>query len=73
MAIREQMNRAFNEGEHAHKLTYEGHSIILEDSSHVYAAVVINGEDQPIMYKIILKALQIMERKYAADYGQDTK
>jgi len=68
MAIREQMNRAFNEGEHVHKLAYEGHSIILEDSNHVYAAVVINGEDKPIMYKIILKALQIMERKYAKDF-----
>ncbi len=72
MAIREQMNLAYNEGEHIHKLTYEGHSIILEDSNHVYAAVVINGEDRPIMYKIILKALQIMERKYANDFDNWT-
>ena len=72
MAIREQMNRAFNEGEHVHKLTYEGHSIILEDSNHVYAAVVINGEEKPIMYKIILKALQIMERKYANEFNNWT-
>ncbi len=69
MAIREQMSKAFNEGEHVHKLTYEGHSIILEDSNHVYAAVVINGDEKPIMYKIILKALQIMEKKYASEFN----
>jgi len=63
MAIKEQMNRAFKEGEHVHTLTYEGHSIILEDSQHVYAAIVIVGEAQPVMYRIILKALQIMEKK----------
>lgn len=68
MAIREQMNRAFKEGEHIHKLTYEGHSIILEDSSHVYAAVVIAGEEKPVMYKIILKALQIMEKRFASEF-----
>ncbi|MCK5038295.1 MAG: hypothetical protein KAS16_04290 [Thermoplasmata archaeon] len=72
MAIREQMNRAYNEGEHVHMLAYEGHSIILEDSNHVYAAVVINGEVKPIMYKIILKALQIMERKYASNFDNWT-
>ncbi len=65
MAIKEQMNRAFKEGEHVHTLTYEGHTIILEDSQHVYAAVVVVGEAQPVMYRIILKALQIMEKKLA--------
>jgi hypothetical protein len=63
MAIREQMGKAFKEGQHVHSLTYEGHTIILEDSIHVYAAVVVKGEATPVMYKIILKALQIMERK----------
>ena len=48
-----------------HTLTYEGHSIILEESVHVYAAVVVIGEAQPVMYRIILKALQIMEKKLA--------
>jgi len=63
MAIREQMSKAFKEGQHVHSLSYEGHTIILEDSIHVYAAVVVAGEATPVMYKIILKALQIMERK----------
>ena len=67
MAIKEQMNRAFKEGEHVHTLTYEGHTIILEDSQHVYAAVVVIGEAQPVMYRIILKALQIMEKKLAKE------
>ena len=67
MAIKEQMNRAFKEGEHVHTLTYEGHTIILEDSQHVYAAVVVVGEAQPVMYRIILKALQIMEKKLAKE------
>lgn len=62
MAIREQMARAYKEGDHLHTLRYEGHSIILEDSVHVYAAVVVRGQAKPIMYRIILKALQIMER-----------
>jgi hypothetical protein len=68
MAIREQMSKAFNEGEHIHTLKYEGHSIILEDSSHVYAAVVVTGEAQAIMYRIILKALQIMEKKLNKEF-----
>jgi hypothetical protein len=63
MAIKEQMTRAFNEGEHLHSLTYEGHTILLEDSVHVYAAVVVAGEAKPVMYRVILKALQIMEKK----------
>lgn len=67
MAIKEQMNRSFKEGVHIHTLTYEGHSIILEDSQHVYAAVVVIGEAQPIMYRIILKALHIMEKKLARE------
>ena len=68
MAIREQMNKAFKEQEHVHKLTYQGHSIILEDSNHVYAAVVIAGEEKPVMYKIILKALQIMEKRFSKEF-----
>jgi len=68
MAIKEQMNRAFKEGEHVHSLTYEGHTIILEDSLHVYAAIVIVGEAKPVMYKVILKALQIMEKKLATEF-----
>jgi hypothetical protein len=67
MAIKEQMGRAFREGEHVHALTYEGHTIILEDSVHVYAAVVIVGEPKPVMYRVILKALQIMEKKLAVE------
>jgi len=67
MAIKEQMNRAFKEGEHVHTLTYEGHTIILEDSQHVYAAIVVIGEAKPVMYRIILKALQIMEKKLAKE------
>jgi hypothetical protein len=65
MAIREQMSRAFKEGEHVHALTYEGHTIILEDSVHIYAAVVVVGEPRAVMYKVILKALQIMEKNMA--------
>jgi len=68
MAIKEQMGRAFKEGEHLHSLTYEGHTIILEDSVHVYAAVVIVGEAKPVMYRVILKALQIMEKKLASEF-----
>ncbi len=68
MAIKEQMGKAFREGEHVHSLTYEGHTIILEDSVHVYAAVVIVGEAKPIMYRVILKALQIMEKKLAPEF-----
>ncbi|MBA3046302.1 MAG: hypothetical protein KKH41_01995 [Candidatus Thermoplasmatota archaeon] len=68
MAIKEQMGRAFKEGEHVHTLAYEGHTIILEDSVHVYAAVVIVGEAKPVMYRVILKALQIMERKLSAQF-----
>ncbi|MFO7618661.1 MAG: hypothetical protein R6W91_03275 [Thermoplasmata archaeon] len=68
MAIKEQMGRAFKEGEHLHTLTYEGHSIILEDSVHVYAAVVIVGEAKPVMFRVILKAIQIMEKKLAAEF-----
>jgi len=67
MAVREQMGRAFKEGEHVHSLKYEGHTIILEDSRHVYAAVVVAGEAEPVMYRIILKALQIMEKKLAKE------
>ncbi len=63
MAIKEQMTRAFKEGEHLHSLTYEGHTILLEDSVHVYAAVVVAGEAKPVMYRVVLKALQIMEKK----------
>jgi len=63
MAVKEQMNKAFKEGEHVHSLTYEGHTIILEDSVHVYAAIVVIGDAQPVMYRIILKALQIMEKR----------
>lgn len=69
MAIKEQMNRAFKEGEHVHTLNYEGHTIILEDSTHVYAAVVVVGEAKPVMYRIILKALQIMEKKLANEFN----
>jgi hypothetical protein len=68
MAIKEQMGRAFKEGEHVHSLTYEGHTIILEDSVHAYAAVVIVGEPKPVMYRVILKALQIMEQKLAPEF-----
>ncbi|MDD4308009.1 MAG: hypothetical protein PHU53_04285 [Thermoplasmata archaeon] len=68
MAIKEQMGRAFREGEHVHSLTYEGHTIILEDSVHVYAAIVVLGEAKPVMYKVILKALQIMEKKLASEF-----
>jgi Fe2+ transport system protein FeoA len=68
MAIKEQMGRAFREGEHVHTLTYDGHTIILEDSVHVYAAVVIVGEPKPVMYRVILKALQIMEKKLANEF-----
>ncbi len=67
MAIKEQMGRAFREGEHIHSLTYEGHTIILEDSVHVYAAIVIVGEPKPVMYRVVLKALQIMEKKLAVE------
>lgn len=72
MAIREQMSKAFKEGQHIHTLDYEGHSIILENSTHVYAAVVIKGETTPIMYKIILKALQIMEKKLRTEFDNWT-
>lgn len=68
MAIREQMGRAFKEGEHIHSLTYEGHTIILEDSVHIYAAVVVVGEPRAVMYKVILKALQIMEKNMAQTF-----
>ncbi|MDO9538136.1 MAG: hypothetical protein Q7J68_07440 [Thermoplasmata archaeon] len=68
MAIKEQMTKAFKEGEHVHSLTYEGHTIILEDSTHVYAAVVIVGESKPVMYRVILKAIQIMENKLATEF-----
>lgn len=68
MAIKEQMGRAFKEGEHVHSLAYEGHTIILEDSVHVYAAVVVKGEPKPVMYRVILKALQIMEKKLATEF-----
>lgn len=68
MAIREQMTKAFEEGTHVHSLSYQGHTIILEDSEHVYAAVVVAGEAKPIMYKIILKALRIMEKKMKASF-----
>jgi hypothetical protein len=68
MAIKEQMGRAFKEGEHVHTLTYDGHTIILEDSVHVYAAVVIMGEPKPVMYRVILKALQIMEKKLSNEF-----
>ncbi len=67
MAIKEQMNKAYKEGEHVHSLNYQGHTIILEDSKHVYAAVVIVGESKPVMYCIILKALQIMEKKLSSE------
>jgi hypothetical protein len=70
MAIKEQMGKTFREGEHIHSLTYEGHTIILEDSVHVYAAVVIAGEPKPIMYRVILKALQIMEKKLAPEFDR---
>jgi len=70
MAIREQMARAYKEGEHLHTLIYEGHSIILEDSVHVYAAVVVRGQAKPIMYRIILKALQIMERNLNQQFSR---
>ena len=63
MAIREQMSKAFKEGKHIHTLSFKGHEIILEASQHVYAAVVVVGEAKPIMYKIIHKALRIMEKK----------
>ena len=72
MAIRKQMALAFKEGEHVHTLTYEGHSIILEDSVHVYAAVVVTGETRPVMYKIILKALQIMEKRLKTTFDNWT-
>ncbi len=72
MAIRKQMALAFKEGEHVHTLSYEGHSIILEDSIHVYAAVVVTGEARPVMYKIILKALQIMEKKLKGPFDNWT-
>lgn len=72
MAIRKQMNLAFKEGEHVNTLTYEGHSIILEDSTHVYAAVVVTGETRPVMYKIILKALQIMEKRLKTTFDNWT-
>ena len=42
-----------------------------EDKKSAHS-VVINGEDKPIMYKIILKALQIMDRKYAKDFDNWT-
>jgi hypothetical protein len=51
-----------------HSLAYEGHTIILEDSVHVYAAVVVIGEPKPVMYRVILKALQIMEKKLATEF-----
>ena len=41
---------------------------VLEDSVHVYAAVVVVGEAKPVMYRIILKALQIMEKKLAKEF-----
>jgi hypothetical protein len=72
MAIRKQMSKAFKEGLHIHTLDYEGHSIILENSAHCYAAVVVNGEATPIMYKIILKALQIMEKKLKKEFDNWT-
>ncbi len=72
MAIKEQMNRAFKEGEHVHTLNYEGHTIILEDSVHVYAAIVVVGEAKPVMYRIILKALQIMEKKLIKEFDDWT-
>jgi hypothetical protein len=72
MAIREQMSRAFKEGQHVHSLRYEEHTIILEDSVHVYAAVMISGEVRPVMYKIILKALQILEKHFAGAFDNWT-
>jgi hypothetical protein len=68
MAIREQMSKAFNEGEHIHTISFKDHEIILEESEHVYAAVVVMGEAKPIMYKIILKALRIMEAKMEPEF-----
>ena len=72
MAIKEQMIRSFKEGEHVHSLTYQGHEIILEDSVHVYCAVVVVGEARPVMYKIVLKALQIMEKNFANEFNNWT-
>ena len=72
MAIKEQMMRSFKEGEHVHTLNYMGHNIILEDSVHVYCAVVVVGEARPVMYKIVLKALQILEKNFANEFNNWT-
>jgi len=70
--IREQMFKVYVEGEHVHKLHYEGHNIILEDSTHVYAAVVIAGEDQLLMYTEILRFLELIEHKHAYEFDNWT-
>jgi hypothetical protein len=72
MTIREHMAKAFDEGEHIHTINFKGHDIILEESEHVYAAVVVNGEAKSIMYKIIHKALQIMEKKMTKQFDKWT-
>lgn len=66
-AIREQMNKVYVEGEHVHKLHFEGHNIMLEDSTHLYAAVVIGGEEQPLMYMETLRFLELIEHKHAEE------
>lgn len=67
MIIRKEMELA-REGEMREKIPFQSKNLLLHTGNDVYIGVIISGTDTPVMYKLMLKVGDLMEKKFEAQF-----